>query len=464
MSDKQPPAGGPGRRAARPGARKATPNGGNGKTAAKKAGVTRGPDGKLIGSGKKGKVKARDLSGWAKTRHVAKKTFKWGAIVGFSGLVLASIAVYVTYRMIDIPNPNTDFQAQTTTVYYADGKHVLGRFALQNRESIPLSEMPKSMQDAAMSAEDRSFETNSGVDPKGIVRAAWSNLHSDSGTQGASTITQQYVKILYLSQERTWKRKIKEAFLAVKVQNTLSKDEILEGYLNTIYFGRGAYGIQAASKAYFNKDAKDLTVPESAVLASVLNSPGTLDPAEGKAAKKALKARYQYVLDGMVSMGNLDAADAAQVREDSCRSSRSSPRSATTAASAATCSTWCSRSCQDLDFSDEEINGGGLKVVTTLDYGDAVAAAKAVDEQRPDGHPQLHVALSAVDPAHGRPARDGRRSRLHRRRAQGPGQLRAGADPGRVDDEGVRRGGGPRGRLHAARHLRRQLALHVPER
>ncbi len=119
------------------------------------------------GSGKKGKVKARDLSGWAKTRHVAKKTLKWGAIVGFAGLVMASIAVYVTYRMIDIPNPNTDFQAQTTTVYYADGKHVLGQFALQNRESIALGEMPKSMQDAAMSAEDRSFETNKGVDPKG---------------------------------------------------------------------------------------------------------------------------------------------------------------------------------------------------------------------------------------------------------------------------------------------------------
>ena len=221
-----------------------------------------------------------------------KKTLKWGAIVGFSGLDLAAITVYVIYRMIDIPNPNTDFEAQTTTVYYSDGEHVLGTFALQNRESIPLSEMPQSIQDAVISAEDRTFYTNNGIDIKGIVRAAWNNLHSGSIEQGASTITQQYVKILYLSQERTWTRKIKEAFLAVKLQNEQSKDQILEGYLNTIYFGRGAYGVQAAAQAYFDKDAKDLTVPESAVLASVLNSPTALDPANGKDARKALLARY----------------------------------------------------------------------------------------------------------------------------------------------------------------------------
>ncbi|MBA2772783.1 MAG: transglycosylase domain-containing protein, partial [Nocardioidaceae bacterium] len=101
--------------------------------------------------------------------------------------------------MVDIPDPNKDFQAQTTTVYFSDGKHVLGQFALQNRQSIPLEQMPQSIQDAVISAEDRSFETNQGLDPKGIVRAAWSNLRSDTGTQGASTITQQYVKVLYLS-------------------------------------------------------------------------------------------------------------------------------------------------------------------------------------------------------------------------------------------------------------------------
>ncbi|MBA2523599.1 MAG: transglycosylase domain-containing protein, partial [Solirubrobacterales bacterium] len=223
---------------------------------------------------------------------------RWLFGLAFLGVLALILAVYVTYKMIDIPNPNSAFEAQTTTVFYSDGHHVLGHFALQNRESIPLQQVPRHVQNAVISAENRTFRTDSGVDPKGIVRAAWNNLRSDS-TQGASTITQQYVKVLYLSQERTWKRKIKEAFLAVKIDNTLTKDQILEGYLNTIYYGRGAYGIQAAAQAYFEKDAKELTVPQGAVLAAVLNSPGTLDPAAGKASRTALLGRYRYVIDGM---------------------------------------------------------------------------------------------------------------------------------------------------------------------
>ncbi|MFP5368907.1 MAG: transglycosylase domain-containing protein, partial [Actinomycetes bacterium] len=130
----------------------------------------------------------------------------------------------------------------------AEGKEAkaeLGRFATQNRVSIPLAQMPQHVRDAVIAAEDRSFWENRGIDPKGILRAAFSNATSDS-TQGASTITQQYVKILYLTQERTLTRKVKEAFLSLKVHNQQSTEEILQGYLNTIYFGRGAYGIQAA--------------------------------------------------------------------------------------------------------------------------------------------------------------------------------------------------------------------------
>ena len=165
------------------------------------------------------------------------------------------------------------------------------------------------MQDAAIAAEDRTFYSNSGIDPKGILRAAFSNAQGNA-TQGASTITQQYVKILYLSQERTLSRKVKEAFLSLKVQQEQSKAEILEGYLNTIYFGRGAYGVQAAANAYFNKPAKKLTVPESAMLAAVVNSPSYLSPDRGREGRQALLERYDYVLDGMVSMGNLDSTEA----------------------------------------------------------------------------------------------------------------------------------------------------------
>ena len=209
---------------------------------------------------------------------------------------------YFAYKNTEIPNANKAFEAQSTYVYYSGGHSKVGRFAEQNRESIPLADIPQSMQDAAIAAEDRTFYTNSGIDPKGILRAAFSNAKGNA-TQGASTITQQYVKILYLSQERTLSRKVKEAFLSLKVQQEKSKATILEGYLNTIYFGRGAYGVQAASNAYFGKPAKKLTVPESAMLAAVLNSPELPQPRPrcrgSRRAGRALRLRAaRHGLDG----------------------------------------------------------------------------------------------------------------------------------------------------------------------
>ncbi len=244
-----------------------------------------GPSGK----GRKGPVKHRRL-----------KTFlKWFSVVSLVGILVLIGIFYFAYKNTTIPDANKAFEAQSTFVYYSGGKAKIGRFAEQNRESIPLADIPQSMQDAVIAAEDRTFYTNSGIDPKGILRAAFSNAKGNA-TQGASTITQQYVKILYLTQERTLGRKVKEAFFSLKVQQEKSKGQILEGYLNTIYFGRGAYGVQAASNAYFGKPAKKLTVPESAMLAAVLNSPNYLNPDRGAAGREALIERYDYVLRGMV--------------------------------------------------------------------------------------------------------------------------------------------------------------------
>ena len=234
---------------------------------------------------------------------------KWLLIFGVVAAVILAGIGYFAYRNTEIPDANKAFQAQSSFVYYSGGKGVIGRFAEQNRQSIPLADIPQAMQDAAIAAEDRTFYSNKGIDPQGIVRAAFSNAQGNS-TQGASTITQQYVKILYLSQERTLSRKVKEAFLSLKVQQQQSKSAILEGYLNTIYFGRGAYGVQAAANAYFDKPAKKLTVPESAMLAAILNSPNYLKPERGAPGRTDLIERYDYVLRGMVSQGMLDAAEA----------------------------------------------------------------------------------------------------------------------------------------------------------
>jgi len=250
-------------------------------------------------------------------------------LVGAMLLVLALGAFFVAYLLVDIPDPNADFQAETSFVYYADDKSELGSFAVQNRQVVGLDQVPPHLEDAVIAAEDRSFYDNAGIDVLGIARAAWNNLRGEP-TQGASTITQQYVKLLYLSQDQTYTRKAREGILALKVQRELPKDEILAGYLNTIYFGRGAYGVQAAAEAYFGMDISEVGVREAALLATVLNAPADLDPREGRQARSDALDRYRYVLAGMAEAGDLDPDAAARYERRLPRRSR--PRSRTASA------------------------------------------------------------------------------------------------------------------------------------
>ena len=207
---------------------------------------------------------------------------------------------------------------------------------MQNREVIPYAEMPQNVKDAVVAAENHSFWTDNGIDLKGIVRAAFNNA-AGNAAQGASTITQQYVKILYLTQERSYTRKLKEAILSLKVHRQTTKEEILDGYLNTIYFGRGAYGIQTAAQAYFDKHAsEDLNLRESAVLASVINNPSKFDPANGRRREAwppgALRVRPRRHGRGRQDhrrRGRAGGAAAAEVPQDR--------RRAPTAARRATC-------------------------------------------------------------------------------------------------------------------------------
>ena len=330
------------------------------------------------------------------------RVVKWAAIVGLA-LVLVAVAGFVyLYKTTDIPDPNKDFQTQTSFVYYSDGKTEVGSFAKQNRVSIPLKEMPENLQDAVVAAENRTFWSDKGIDPKGIIRAAFSNASGNS-TQGASTITQQYVKILYLSQERSYQRKIKEASLSLKMQRQKSKSEILEGYLNTIYFGRGAYGVQAAAKAYFDKDAADLSLKESAVLASVLNNPTHFDPANGKQSRQDLHERYDYVLSGMASAGNITA-------EEADRASKHLPKFPEIKAESryggqrGHMLTLVRNELHELGYSDQQIDGEGLRVTTTFTKKAMDAVAAGVAEIRPDmgkANKDLHVAVASVEPGTG---------------------------------------------------------------
>ena len=341
---------------------------------------------------RKGGNRARSATGggWSWGRF-----FRIGLVTALVFVIIGALGFVYVYSSTTIPTPNKDFQTQTTNVYYKDGKTGLGRFVEQNRESIPFAQMPKHVRDAVVAAEDRTFWTNRGIDPKGILRAAFSNAKGGS-TQGASTITQQYVKIYYLSSERTFKRKIKEAFVSLKLQKQLTKSKILEGYLNTIYFGRGAYGIQAAAQAYFGVDAKDLTVKQGAVLASVLNSPQSFDPAEGPDARQRLLGRYRYTLSGMAKMGTLDAAKADQLSAK-LPAFPTFKRAQTYSGQKGFMLEMVKNELHQLGYNDDTIDGGGLRVTTTFAKPVMRAIRNGVHAVQPKGLKQLHTGAVSLD-------------------------------------------------------------------
>lgn len=311
-------------------------------------------------------------------------------------LVAGFVALYLS---VDIPKPNDLALAQSTTVYYADGKHELGSFAQVNRQAVDLADIPQELQDAVVATEDRSFYTNRGISVTGIARAFWNNLRGGS-EQGGSTITQQYARNVYLTQQRTYSRKITEVILALKLDRELSKQQILEDYLNTIYLGRGAYGVQAASQAYFGKDVSDLTTSESVALAAMIRGPSLYDPANGADAKQALQDRMlNYVVPGMVSEGYLTPAQGEAVKVPKFKPVSSKQ---TYAGPRGYLLSYVDEELKSLGFSQDEIETGGLSVVTTFTPKDQRAAVKSVRENFPTiDNRGVQVGVASVEPGTG---------------------------------------------------------------
>ncbi|MFF4476048.1 transglycosylase domain-containing protein [Streptomyces sp. NPDC001520] len=226
-------------------------------------------------------------------------TWKWvlGYVLGFCALLIG--AFFVLYLWVDVPPANAAAKAEANIYKYSDGT-IMAKTGDVNRESVPLSKIPKEVQHTFVAAENKDFYGDSGVSFTGTARGLI-NTALGRGKQGGSTITQQYVKNYYLSQEQTVSRKLKELVISLKVDQQKSKDYILAGYINTSYYGRGAYGVQAAARAYYDKDVEDLSVEQGAYLASVLQAPSQYDwAAAGPKGKKLVKARWNYVLDNMV--------------------------------------------------------------------------------------------------------------------------------------------------------------------
>lgn len=303
-----------------------------------------------------------------------------GLLVGGTGIALA---------MVDVPEPNDLAKQQTNVYQYADGSQMVAAGGGEvNRQILDIEDIPKSMQNATIAAENESFEKDAGVDPMGIARAVF-NMAKGGETQGGSTITQQYVKNYYLDQEQTLTRKARELFVSIKVGATKSKNDILAGYLNTAYYGRGAYGIQAASQAYFSVPASELKPDQSAFLASVLNGANFYDPAGGMGTEatpeknlERVKARQQWTLDRMVKTGRLSATKRAEYEDKFPKVDE--PHKA-----------------RDLDgqkgylvdlannyvianniLTKQQLDQGGYTIKTTFKKKDVLALAKAVEDSK----------------------------------------------------------------------------------
>ncbi|NED07700.1 penicillin-binding protein [Streptomyces sp. SID6648] len=258
---------------------------------------------------KPGKKARPRRTGWRRAVPTWRMTL--GTLLGL--VVLLGAGIFAAYRLVDIPAANASATAQSNVYLYSDGS-VIARDGDVNREKVKLSQVPPTVQHAVLAAEDRDFYSDDrAVDVKAMLRAGW-NTVTGKGKQGGSTITQQYVKNYYLGQERTVLRKAKEAIIAVKLNREETKDQIFEGYLNTSYFGRNAYGIQAAAQAYYGKNVEELTTAEGAYLASLLNAPSAYDVIAHPGNKPAAQRRWNYVLGGMVKERWLTAAERATTR------------------------------------------------------------------------------------------------------------------------------------------------------
>ncbi|WP_436773300.1 transglycosylase domain-containing protein [Yinghuangia sp. YIM S09857] len=337
-------------------------------------------------------------------------SFKHFATAFVFVLGLLFLGVGVVYALTPIPShANADATKQSNIWQWSDGSEIV-RTGATNRQNVPLSDVPKQVQEAFLAAENRSFYTDSGISLTGTVRGLFKSVTSGgSSLQGGSTITQQYVKNLYLTQEQTVSRKFKEAIIAVKMDREESKDDILEGYLNTVYFGRGAYGIQAAAQAYYGVNASQLTVEQGAYLAVLINAPGVYDVKSTTERGRAnALARWNYVLDGMVKSKWLTPGERASMVFPEPLDPKTQP--GLEGMNGYLVETAKRYLLDNKVVDEQELAAGGYTIRTTFDKAKTQAMYKTVqdtlkDNLDPDARPEdvgVRVGGASVDVATGR--------------------------------------------------------------
>lgn len=326
-------------------------------------------------------------------------------ILGFGLVILVMLTGigcgFLTASMNTKPDLANDILPPASSqIYDINGNEIANVHATENRRPVKIEQVPKDLQNAFVAVEDNRFYEHSGVDPRGIMRALYANIRGRGVSEGGSTITQQLAKNAYLTQDRTITRKIQEVFLALQLERQYTKQEILEMYLNQIYFGQGAYGVQAAAQTYFGKDVDKLTLNECAMLAGIPKSPNYYSPANNMQAAQARKA---VVLDQMAKYGYIANSQAQKTKQEQLTLVK--PVAKEKDNTAAYFIDYVTQTLID-KYGADAVYKEGLKIYTTLDMDMQKAAEVAVKKlptYRTDGNgvQQPQAAIVAIDPHNG---------------------------------------------------------------
>ncbi len=332
-------------------------------------------------------------------RSAGKKRFAFFITLGLAAVILGGVAFGYTL-LRDLPNPQRISERtviESTKIYDRTGKILLYEVhGEEKRTVVALSEIPLTIQQATLAAEDINFYSHRGIDAKGILRAAYTNLIRGDIRQGGSTITQQLIKNSILGSERTFRRKIREQILALLLEQKYSKDEILELYLNQIPYGSNAYGVAAAAQTFFGKEPKDVAVGEAALLAALPKAPTYYSPYG--AHRDELLTRRDRILDRMADAGFVSKEEVARVKNAPL--SFVPPRQSLRAPHFV-------MFIQDYlreKYGEEYVEQGGLRVTTTLDWELQEKAEQIVREGAEQNEKLVgagNAALVALDPATG---------------------------------------------------------------
>ena len=329
---------------------------------------------------------------------IRRRLLRAAIFLGGFGFVAGSTLFALAWFTVDIPDPNAYVNSQATVIQYSNGQEI-GRIGAQNRQILPLAKIPLKLRYAVMAAEDKNFYSNRAFSVTGLISAVADNVLTLGNGRGGSTITQQYAKTAFLTPERSIQRKVKELVIALKLENAMTKDQILENYLNTIYFGRGSYGVQTAAQQYFNRNANQLSIAQSAVIASILRSPGLYDPALGGDNQARIEARFKYVIDGMLEEKWITEEEAAAAKlpviaPRTTGGSLSGPKGYIIDAAL--------KELSKLGFSNEQLMVGGYVIKTTIVQKAQTSAVDAVNKLSPKDAPEnLHIGLVAIRPGTG---------------------------------------------------------------